>query len=73
MSVRGRETLRNDENPPSDREVREAALQFVRKISGYRAPSKANTAVFEAAVDEVAEASWRLLVSLNRRTPVAAG
>ena len=41
------------------------ALQYVRKISGYRAPSKANEATFNAAVDEVADASKRLLTSLR--------
>lgn len=45
-------------------EVRDAALQYVRKISGYRVPSKANEAVFAAAVDQVAAASQRLLDGL---------
>ena len=66
-------TLRNADNQPSDREIREAALQFVRKISGYRTPSKANSPVFEAAVEEVATASRKLLVSLQQRMPVVAG
>ncbi len=66
-------TLRNADNQPPDREVREAALQFVRKISGYRTPSQANSAVFEAAVEEVASASSKLLVSLKQRTPVGSG
>ncbi len=66
-------TLRNPDNQPSDREVREAALQFVRKISGYRTPSKVNSEVFEAAVEEVAAASRKLLVSLSQRTPAVAG
>ncbi len=66
-------TLRNADSQPSDQEIRAAALQFVRKISGYRTPSKANTAVFEAAVEEVAAASRKLLVSLQQRTPVVAG
>ncbi len=48
-----------------ERPIAAAALQFVRKVSGYRTPSKANEEVFEAAVDEVAEASWRLLKSLR--------
>ena len=66
-------TLRNADNQPTDREIREAALQFVRKISGYRTPSRANSVAFEAAVEEVAAASGKLLVSLQQRTPVGAG
>jgi hypothetical protein len=57
-------TLRGLEPAASEEEVRAAALQFVRKISGYRKPSRANEDVFEAAVDEIAEASQRLLESL---------
>jgi len=53
--------LRQPEGPPSDAEVRAAALQYVRKISGYRAPSRANQAAFDAAVATVAEATQRLL------------
>jgi hypothetical protein len=45
-------------------EINAAALQFVRKVSGYRSPSRANTAVFERAVDEVAMATQRLLADL---------
>jgi hypothetical protein len=56
-------TLRG-EPPVTDAEVRAAALQFVRKVSGYRAPSKANQDVFERAVDEVAVATQRLLDDL---------
>jgi hypothetical protein len=52
--------------PASEEEVRAAALQFVRKVSGYRAPSKANTEVFDAAVEEVSEATDRLLRQLPR-------
>ncbi|HEX9122682.1 MAG TPA: DUF2277 domain-containing protein [Actinomycetota bacterium] len=50
-------------------EIREAALQFVRKVSGYRAPSKRNAEAFDAAVDEVAEASRRLLTVVARPAP----
>ncbi len=58
-------TLRiKGEAAPSD-EIRAAALQFVRKISGYRAPSRANEDVFNSAVEEIAEASERLLASLK--------
>ena len=57
--------LRVRDQLAGDEEVREAALQFVRKISGYRTPSKANTGTFDSAVDEIASASSRLLVSLR--------
>ncbi|MQB00895.1 MAG: DUF2277 family protein [Actinobacteria bacterium] len=57
--------LRDYENPPTDEEIEAAALQFVRKISGYRQPSKANTEVFELAVQEITESSRRLLDSLQ--------
>lgn len=52
--------LRRPEGQPSDEELRDAALQFVRKISGYRQPSKANQDAFDGAVTEVAEASRRM-------------
>jgi len=54
-------TLRRPEEDASEQEIREAALQFVRKISGYRQPSRKNTEAFEMAVDEVSAASRRLL------------
>jgi len=54
-------TLRRPDQPPTDEEVRAAALQFVRKISGYRKPSQRNEAAFESAVDDIAAASKRLL------------
>jgi hypothetical protein len=57
--------LRQPDAPPSDAEVRAAALQYVRKISGYRAPSRANQAAFDAAVAAVAEATQRLLDELG--------
>jgi hypothetical protein len=56
--------LRNEEKPASDQEVDEAALQYVRKVSGYRAPAKRNEEAFNDAVREVAEASQKLLDSL---------
>ena len=59
-------TLRGDERA-GDEEVRAAALQFVRKVSGYRKPSRTNEEAFDAAVDEIAEASRRLLDSLAPR------
>ena len=65
-------TLRSVEREASDTEVREAALQFVRKISGYRHPSQANTTAFEKAVDDIAAVSRNLLGSLVNRPPAAA-
>jgi hypothetical protein len=56
--------LRNSEIPATEEEIRAAALQFVRKVSGYRKPSKANEAAFESAVDEVAKATEKLVRSL---------
>ena len=58
-------TLYNVEPGASKEEARAAALQYVRKISGYRKPSQANTEAFERAVDEIAEISWRLLSELE--------
>ncbi|HEY6970022.1 MAG TPA: DUF2277 domain-containing protein [Candidatus Angelobacter sp.] len=57
--------LFNFEPPVTDQEIRAASLQFVRKISGFNKPSKANEAAFEAAIDEVAQASTRLLQALE--------
>ena len=57
-------TLRNADPPATNVEVREAALQFVRKISGYRQPSRANAPAFDQAVDEVAQATRTLLDAL---------
>jgi hypothetical protein len=57
--------LRDRDEIASDDEVRAAALQFVRKISGYRAPSARNQAAFDAAVDDISEASQRLLVAIT--------
>ena len=59
--------LRNQDPPATDAEVEAAALQFVRKISGYRQPSKANADAFNDAVEDVAEASRRLLSQLEAR------
>jgi hypothetical protein len=58
--------LRNSAAPASDQELYEAALQYVRKVSGYRKPSRANRARFEAAVLEIAQATKVLLESLDR-------
>jgi hypothetical protein len=57
--------LFNFEPPVTDEEIRNASLQFVRKISGFSKPSKANEAPFAAAVDQISEASARLLHSLQ--------
>ena len=62
-------TLFNFDPPVTDQEVRAASLQFVRKISGFNKPSKANEAAFLAAVDEVAGVSTRLLRSLETTAP----
>lgn len=58
-------TLANFEPPATDAEIRAAALQFVRKLSGAARPSRANEAAFERAVDEVALAAERLIRSLE--------
>ena len=62
-------TLFNFEPPATDDDVRAAALQYVRKRSGDRSPSQANQAVFDAAVDEIAAATARLLDGLTTRAP----
>jgi hypothetical protein len=62
--------LRTSERDPADVELRDAALQFVRKISGYREPSNANREAFENAVDAVSEASRILFDSLNKEKKV---
>jgi hypothetical protein len=62
-------TLHNFDPPATDGEVRAAALQYVRKISGSAKPSAANEAAFERAVDEVAKASGALLGSLVTTAP----
>ena len=57
-------TLFNFDPPATDEEIRAASLQFVRKLSGFNSPSKANEAAFERAVDDVANAARTLLSSL---------
>jgi hypothetical protein len=57
-TLRGQEII-------TEEEIKAAALQFVRKVSGYRHPSKANTQIFDSAVDEIAQSSKRLLNSLT--------
>jgi hypothetical protein len=57
--------LRNAEIPATEEEIRAAALQFVRKVSGYRKPSRVNQAAFDQAVEEVSQATQRLLEHLS--------
>jgi hypothetical protein len=61
--------LYNFEPPASQEEIRSAALQYVRKISGFARPSKANEAAFQAAVEAIAEASANLLRALETNAP----
>ena len=62
-------TLRRAEEPATEEEIRAAALQFVRKVSGFRQPSKKNTEAFDSAVDEIAGVSRKLLDSLTAARP----
>jgi hypothetical protein len=62
-------TLHNFEPPATDDEVRASAVQFVRKLSGFTRPSRANEAAFEQAVNEVSDAARRLLDSLVTNSP----
>ena len=57
-------TLRQPERPPSDEEIELAALQYVRKVSGFRKPSKANQLAFDKAIEDIREATRLLLNSL---------
>ncbi len=61
--------LFNFEPPATEAEIRAAALQFVRKVSGFAKPSQANAEAFERAVDEVAEAARKLILSLHSAAP----
>jgi hypothetical protein len=62
-------TLFNFEPPATDEEIRASAIQFVRKLSGFNTPSKANTPAFEAAIEEVFQAGRRLIDSLETNAP----
>jgi hypothetical protein len=62
-------TLFNFEPPAAEDEIRAASLQFVRKVSGFNKPSKANEAAFDAAVAEIAAVAARLLRSLETNAP----
>jgi hypothetical protein len=61
--------LFNFEPPATDEEIRASALQFVRKVSGFARPSQANAQAFERAVDEVADAARKLILSLQSAAP----
>ena len=62
-------TLFNFEPPATDDEIRAASLQFVRKLSGYTHPSKANEAAFGRAIDEISDVARRLLNTLETTSP----
>jgi hypothetical protein len=62
-------TLFNFDPPATDEEIRAASLQFVRKLSGFNAPSRANEAAFNSAIDEVAAVARRLIDSLETSAP----
>ena len=66
-------TLRRADEPATDEEIRAAALQFVRKVSGYRKPSRANEHAFETAVEEIAASSERLLEAVGAETVHGSG
>jgi hypothetical protein len=69
LMCRNIKTLFNFEPPVTDEEIRAASLQFVRKLSGFNKPSKANEVAFLAAVDEVAAVSRKLLNALETNAP----
>ena len=62
-------TLFNFDPPATDEEIRAASVQYLRKLSGFNSPSKANEAAFNAAIEEVFEAGHRLLHSLETQAP----
>ena len=62
-------TLFNFEPPATEQEIRDASLQFVRKLSGFTVPSKANEAAFDAAVEKVADAARELIRSMVTQAP----
>lgn len=64
--------LRNMDHPVTEQEIQEAALQYVRKVSGYRKPSKANEEAFQRAIDEIAESTRKMLEKLGK-SPLQAG
>ncbi len=60
--------LRNMDHPVTEQEIQEAALQYVRKVSGYRKPSKANEEAFQQAIDEIAESTRKMLEMLKNNS-----
>ena len=62
--------LRQPDRAPTDQELRDAALQFVRKVSGYRVPSRANQAAFDQAVDAIAAATRTLFADLENKDKI---
>jgi len=69
LMCRSIKPLRNMDHPVTEQEIYEAALQYVRKVSGYRKPSKANEDAFEKAIQEVADATRKILGNLVVKTP----
>ena len=63
--------LRHPEQPPTEAEIRAAALQYVRKVSGYRAPSRANQAAFDAAVTQIAATTQQLLEQISLTSAIS--
>ena len=59
--------LRNMDHPVTEQEIQEAALQYVRKVSGFRKPSKANQETFEQAIEEIAVATQKMLENLQTK------
>jgi hypothetical protein len=66
-------TLRRADEPATEEEIRAAALQFVRKVSGYRQPSRTNAPAFESAVEEITASSRRLLEAVAQRARLTPG
>ncbi len=60
--------LRNMDHPVTEQEIQEASLQYVRKVSGYRKPSKANEEAFQQAIDEIAESTRKMLKMLKNNS-----
>lgn len=63
--------LRNMDHPVTELEIQEAALQYIRKVSGYRKPSKANEEAFNQAINEVAETTRKMLENLHLKAGTA--
>ena len=59
--------LRLPDRPATEQEIQEAALQYVRKVSGYRKPSKTNEEAFQRAINDIAEATRKMLANLNTK------